>query len=473
MTPPPYQPESFFDRINQWLRTSTMIKLVTVGVLVLLLLIPTFMLENLIRERESTRATAVNEVSDKWGGPQTVSGPMVSVPYLIRSKGSDGKEVISTGYAHVLPDNLAITGTVQPEQRNRGLFQVMLYNTRLTLRGSIPRPSAERLGVAPADMQWDKAFIALGVTDMKGIKDQVDLRVDGKSLIVEPGIPTTDVLESGVSARVPIGDSIRFDCVLNINGSSDMYFMPFGKQTTVSLTSPWSTPSFIGASLPDARTMKSTGFTANWKVLQYNRNYPQQGVGAFLSRQIGNNSQQDVGDLFRQIGNNPNNRQSVADNTAFGVRLLLPVDEYQKTTRSAKYAVMFIIITFAAFFFVEVLNKQRIHPIQYLLVGFAVCLFYLLLLAISEHVSFNIAYFVSAAVTLSMISFYVRYVFKNGRLTIFFSSVLALLYGFFFSLLQLEDYSLLLGSLGLALILGIIMYLTRNVNWYRAYEPAV
>ncbi|MBO0933257.1 cell envelope integrity protein CreD [Fibrella aquatilis] len=457
MTPPPYQPESFFDRVNAWLRTSTMIKLAVVGVLVLILLIPTFMLENLIREREATRTEAIREVSEKWGGTQTVSGPILSVPYLIHTKGVDGKEETSTAYAHVLPDNLAITGTLQPEQRNRGLFQVMLYNTRLTIKGSIPRPSPERLGIAPADMQWDKAFVSLGVTDMKGIKDQVDLRVDGKALAVEPGIPTTDVLESGVSARVPIADSITFDCALNINGSSDLYFMPFGKQTTVSLTSPWTTPSFVGASLPDGRTMTNKGFTANWKVLQYNRNYPQQGVGAFLSR---------------QIGNNPDNRESVAANTSFGVRLLLPVDEYQKTMRSAKYGVMFIIITFTAFFFVEILNKQRIHPIQYLLVGFAVCLFYLLLLAISEHITFNIAYGISAAVTLAMISSYVRYVFKNGRLTILFSSVLALLYGFFFSLLQLEDYALLLGSLGLALILGIIMYLTRNVNWYRAYEGA-
>ena len=398
MVPPPYQPESFFDRINAWLRTSTMIKLAVIGVLVLILLIPTFMLEGLIREREATRAEAIREVSEKWGSAQTVSGPILSVPYLVHTKSADGKAEVSTAYAHILPDNLTVTGAMQPEQRNRGLFQVMLYNTRLTIRGSIPRPSPERLGIVPADMQWDKAFLSLGVTDMKGIKDQVNLRVDGKALTVEPGIPTTDVLESGVSARTPISDSITFDCMLNINGSSDLYFMPFGKQTTVSLTSPWTTPSFVGASLPDGRTMNETGFTANWKVLQYNRNYPQQGVGAFLSR---------------QIGTNPDNRESVAANTAFGVRLLLPVDEYQKTTRSAKYAVMFIIITFTAFFFVEILNKQRIHPIQYLLVGFAVCLFYLLLLAISEHLSFNTAYGISAAVTLAMISFYVRYVFKT------------------------------------------------------------
>ena len=436
-----------------------MIKLAIIGLLVLLLLIPAMMLQGLISERESTRTMAIQEVSEKWGGTQTISGPVLSVPYATVSTGADGKPVKLTGYAHVLPDNLSITGTVQPEQRSRGLFQVMLYNTRLTLKGSIPRPDLSRPDLASAVLDWDKAFVSIGVSDMKGIKDAVSLRINGsKPLAVEPGIPTDDLLSTGVNARLPITpdvDSLTFDCTLNINGSTDLFFLPFGKQTTVSLSSPWATPSFVGASLPDQREVTPTGFKAMWKVLQYNRNFPQQGVGAFIRH----NSAADS-----------DNREAVAANTAFGVRLLLPVDEYQKTMRSAKYVAMFILITFAAFFFVEILNKQRIHPIQYLLVGFAICLFYLLLLAISEHVSFNLAYLISAVATLAMITLYVRYVFQNGRLTVLFSSVLALLYGFFFSLLQLEDYSLLLGSLGLALILGIVMYLTRHVNWYRAYE---
>jgi inner membrane protein len=256
-----------------------------------------------------------------------------------------------------------------------------------------------------------------------------------------------------------VTDSLRFECDLNLNGSTDLYFMPFGKQTNVSLTSPWATPSFTGAYLPDSRTVDAAGFRAQWKVLQYNRNYPQQGVGAFLFRR-------QPGAAYAEGYKG----ESVSDPTAFGVRLLTPVDEYQKTMRSAKYAVMFILITFTAFFFVEILDKRRIHPIQYLLVGFAVCLFYLLLLALSEHISFNWAYLASAAAILGMITFYVRYVFQNARLTALFSGILALLYGFYFSLLQLEDYSLLLGTLGLALILGTIMYLTRKVNWYKAYE---
>ncbi len=454
-------PVSFFDRLNQWLRTSTLVKLAVIGILVLILLIPAVMLQSLIVERESTRTVAVAEVSEKWGGTQTISGPVLTVPYTIRTQDEKGRETRRTAYAHVLPDNLTITGTVQPEQRSRGLFQVMLYNTRLSIRGTLPRLNVEKLGLDPAAMQWNRAFMSVGVQDMKGIKDPVTLRVNGQALAVEPGIPTNDLLVSGINARVAVADSLPFDCTLNLNGSTDLYFLPFGKQTTVTLTSPWATPSFVGTSLPDQRTVDATGFRAVWRVLQYNRNYPQQGVGAFLSR---NNTATEGAEVVNS-GGDP---AAVATDTAFGVRLLLPVDEYQKTMRSAKYAVMFILLTFAAFFFVEVLNKRRIHPVQYLLVGFAICLFYLLLLALSEHLSFNLAYLISAAATLGMITAYVRYVFQNGSLTALFGGALALLYGFFFSLLQLEEYALLLGSLGLALILALMMYLTRNVNWYRA-----
>ena len=152
-----------------------------------------------------------------------------------------------------------------------------------------------------------------------------------------------------------------------------------------------------------------------------------------------------------------------------GVKLLLPVDEYQKTMRSTKYSAMFIVITFIAFFFIEILNRKRLHPIQYLLVGFAICLFYILLLAISEHLSFNWAYLIGCGVILSLITFYTKSIFQNTRLTLIFNSVLALLYAFFYSLLQLEDYALLFGSIGLLIILAVVMYLTRNIDWYRAY----
>ncbi len=452
-TPSSVQPDSAMDRINGWLRTSTMLKLIVIGILILVLLIPTGMLQSLIYERESTRNQAIAEVSAKWGGEQIIGGPVLSVPYEIVSKDAKGQIQSQTAYAHFLPDDLEFDGAIRPEQRNRGIFVVMLYNTRLTIRGSFKKPSVTSLGLSPGVMQWNKAFISLGVSDMKGIRDGITVRVNNQVLPVEPGIPSSDLLTSGVSVPIALdADTFRFESVINLNGSTQLSFLPFGKETRVRLQSPWMTPSFTGSFLPDQRSVTPQGFRASWKVLQFNRNFPQQGLGNFLGKA---------------------DAKSNEKLPAFGVKLMLPVDEYQKTMRSAKYSVMFIMLTFVAFFFVEILDRRRIHPIQYLLVGFAICLFYLLLLSISEHMSFDWAYLIGSGIILTLITFYIRYVFKNLRLTVLFSGVLALLYGFFYSLLQLEDYSLLLGSFGLLVILGLIMYLTRHVDWYRAYESNV
>lgn len=427
-----------------------MLKIAVIGFLTLILLIPTGMLQELIREREQTRNEAVAEVSGKWGGEQVLGGPVLSVPYRTVTKDEKGNQTLVTAYAHFLPDDLQIDGDLRPEQRNRGIFVVMLYNTRLTIRGSFRKPSMAGFGIPPDAIEWDKAFLSMGISDMKGIRDSIRFRINGRTVEAEPGIPSSDILTSGVNVPIDLSaDSYRFDCAVNLNGSTQLNFLPFGKQTVVRLRSPWATPSFTGAFLPDQRQVSAQGFQATWKVLQFNRNYPQQGLGDFLTH-------------------TPN---TAADPNAFGVKLLLPVDEYQKTMRSAKYGILFVMLTFIAFFFVEILDRRRIHPIQYLLVGFAICLFYLLLLSISEQLSFDRAYLIGSVIILALVTFYVRYVFQNLRLTILFSGILALLYGFFYSLLQLEDYSLLLGSFGLLLILAVVMYLTRNVNWYRAYEP--
>ncbi len=457
----PTHPITLFDRVNRWLRTSTMLKIAVIGILILILMIPTEMLKSLINEREATRNEAVAEVSAKWGNEQVIGGPVLSVPYELITKDDKGRTQSQTMYAHFLPDDLQFDGSIQPEKRNRGIFVVMLYNTRLTIRGNFKKPSVASLGLSPDIMQWDKAFLSLGISDMKGIRDAISFRVNNQRLTAEPGIPSSDIVSSGVSVPIALtAETYQFESVINLNGSTQLSFLPFGKETRVRLQSSWTTPSFTGSFLPDQRSVTDQGFRASWKVLQFNRNFPQQGIGSFLSKTTTDEDGEPQ-------------RPTVATHeelSSFGIKLLLPVDEYQKTTRSAKYGIIFVILTFVAFFFVEILNRRRIHPIQYLLVGFAICLFYLLLLSLSEHISFDWAYLIGSSIILILITFYVRYVFSNLRLTIVFSGVLALLYGFFYALLQLEDYSLLLGSFGLLLILGVIMSLTRNVNWYQAYE---
>lgn len=445
--------QNFFDRINKWARTSITLKLISIAFLVLLLLIPTSMLTTLINERQEIRDMATEEVSAKWGLRQNIGGPVITIPYIVTVKDEKGFLVQNIRYAHFLPEELHITGTLLPEKRYRGIYVVMLYKARLHFSGTFNHPDLSLLEIPVNDFRPEDAKIAVGIPDLKGINESVAMKVNHAVYDFGPGIPDNDLFNSGISFKFPLPeDSVyTFEFDLSINGSTALYFLPFGKETNVQLSSTWSSPGFEGSFLPDARTVNDSGFTAQWKVLQLNRNYPQQGTGAFIPGTVKSN------DFYDTDSQDP---------SSFGVKLLLPIDEYQKTYRSVKYCLMFIIITFLTFFFVEVLNKRRIHPIQYLLVGSAICLFYVLLLSISEHLHFGTAYLISCLSILILVTAYARFIFKNNLLTAVFAGILVILYGFFYSLLQLEDYSLLMGSAGLFIILATIMYLTRKVDWY-------
>ncbi len=441
---------SFFDRLNNWLRRSVTVKLLSIGFLILILLIPVSMMKSLISERQILHDEAIKDISSKWGNKQTICGPVLSVPFTVELKNEKGISENVTRYAHFLPDELIIDGNILPEKRYRGLYIVVLYKTTIQVSGKFSFPDVQEIGINKSSCQFDNAFISNGISDLRGINEEVKCVINKKSFVFGPGIPTHDILESGISFKYPLDslNEMNFSFHLNLNGSSNLSFLPLGKETEVSISSSWNSPSFEGAFLPDYRKISDTGFIANWKILQLNRNYPQQGIGSFIK----NNS---------SVENSENGADS-----SFGVRLMLPVDEYQKTMRSIKYCAMFIIITFLTFFFVEILNKKRIHPIQYLLIGFAVCLFYIMLLSISEHLSFGWAYLIACISIVSLVTFYAKHVFGKSSLTAILSFLLILLYAFFYSLLQLEDYALLLGTIGMFLILGTIMYLTRKVNWY-------
>jgi len=436
---------SAFERINGWARRSVTLKLISIGILILILLIPTSMLTSLVYERQSLRDGAIEEVSSKWGNPQTFGGPVLSIPYTSLLKDDKGNVETRILYAHFLPDELKISGTVVPEKRYRGIYVVVLYHTKLHVSGKFGHPNMQALSVPQNTYLFKNTAVTIGIPDMKGITDAVNFKMNDTSYAFNPGLPTNDIFASGASFEFNLDkqkdNAFEFD--LDLNGSTSLSFLPFGKETDVSIRSTWDSPSFEGSFLPGKREVSAQGFTASWKVLQLNRNYPQQGLGAFIT---------------------PASGEGFAGSS--GLKLLLPIDEYQKTSRSVKYCVMFIFITFLTFFFVEVLNKKRIHPIQYLLVGFAICLFYVLLLSISEHIKFDWAYLIGCICVLALVTFYAKNIFKNNKLTAVFSGMLALLYGFFYSLLQLEDYALLLGSTGLLLILATIMYLTRKVDWY-------
>ncbi|MFZ4398611.1 MAG: cell envelope integrity protein CreD [Bacteroidales bacterium] len=460
---------SFFDRFNNWARRSIGLKLVSIGFLILILLIPASMLKSLISERQNMRNGAIAEINSKWGGNQTIGGPVITIPYKSFIKKEDGKwdEIIK--YAHFLPENIQIKGNITPEKRSYGIYVTVLYNANLKIEGKFTTFNIKPLNIPKENFCPDDAFISIGISDMKGIKSNIQLIINDSSYQMEPGIKSSDIFNSGVSIplKIKMEDNFNFSFNLNINGSQNLLFLPFGKETIVELKSNWTNPRFEGNFLPDERTISDSGFNAKWKVLQLNRNYPQQGCGEFLGEKpfqniVSENSYRDnYSDDYAVVDNN-----NSTDIASFGVQLLLPIDEYQKTMRSAKYNIVFIFLSFLTFFFIEILNKNRIHPIQYLLIGFSICLFYILLLSLSEYVKFNQAYWMACVVILLIVTFYAKSIFKSNKITALTTTILALLYGFFFSILQLQDYALLMGSLGLLLILSIVMYLTRNINWY-------
>ncbi|MFN8259241.1 MAG: cell envelope integrity protein CreD [Bacteroidales bacterium] len=439
---------TLFDKFNNWLRNSITIRILSIGFMILILLIPTFMVQDLINEREYRGNSVKQEVTSTWGGIQILSGPIISIPYR-RNYLNEKKEVYSQiEYAHFLPETLDIKGEVIPEKRHRRIYDVVVYTSDLQFSGNFKSFDFKDWKIEDADILWDKAIVSFGIPDMRGIKDNIVLKWNNQEYPFNPGIETNDVIASGISAVVDLTalknvELKAFNFQIVLRGSEELYFTPLGKVTQVQLRSKWGDPSFKGAFLPDNHNITDSTFVANWKVLHLNRNFPQKWTG---------------------------NSYKVEE-SSFGLELLIPVDHYQKSNRSAKYAIMIIAFTFLVFFFVEVLNKTRIHPIQYLLVGLALIIFYTLLLSISEHLSFNPAYIVSAIATVLLITFYSKSIFGSNLLTAFTALVLTVLYAFIFVILQLEDYALLMGSIGLFIVMAIIMYLSRKIDWYNFRKP--
>ena len=424
---------------RNWFRNSITIKSIIVGILILVLLIPAGMIRNLIQERNSLRNSVVNEISYKWGNPQTIAGPIITIPYKKYFE-KDDKIVETIKYAHFLPEDLNIEGQLNPEIRYRGIYKVVVYNSVLQFKGNFTKPDFSDWKVPDSDILWKSATLSIRIPDMRGIKDVIKINWNKDSYDVNPGINNQNKNYTGVSTQVKFTENKNydFDFTLDLNGSENLSFIPIGKETNIAISSSWSNPSFEGSFLPYNRDISEDGFKANWKVLHLNRSYPQKWIGDSYS----------------------------IDNSSFGVKLLLPIDHYQKSLRSVKYAIMFISLTFLIFFFTEILNKKRIHPIQYLLVGLGLSIFYSLLVSLSEQVSFNLAYLIASTSIITLITIYAHSIFKNLKLTSIVAFVLVVLYVFLYTILQLQDYSLLLGSIGLFLTLAIVMYLSRKVDWY-------
>lgn len=432
---------------------------IMVVALILFLMVPQNMILNLIRERQDRSVEAIERINDKWSEAQTICGPVLSIPYkkkmveteMIETKDKKKEKYERISYEqHILnitPEQLNIQVKLLPEEKHYGIYKTILYRSNISIEGDFK--DILTTNEQDIEYEWDKAYIALGLSDLKGVSNQVDFTFAGQKLDVEAagnkngysekqlicGIPALETLQRG-------NNSLNFHCDLSLNGSSSINFIPMGKTTQVKISGAWKSPGFIGNFSPEY-SIENDVFVAEWNVLHFNRNIPDTWIDY--------------------------NSNSFYD-SYFGVNLVDTVDHYQQNTRSAKYAIMFIALTFVVFFFVEILTKKRIHPIQYLLVGIALILFYSLLLSISEQLSFGLAYLIASVATIGLITAYAYSIFKNTRQTGILTALLCLLYTFLYVVLQLEDVALLIGSIGLFIILGVIMYVSRKINWYKQEE---
>ncbi len=428
---------------------SNTLKAAVIGALALILLIPAALVQEVVDERSALAEEVQTELGEQWGRPQTVVGPYLVVPYRYSASetSSSGRssKTIRTGYLHILPEKLTVNGQIEPEVRRRGIFDAVVYATHLSMSARFRKPNLNELGIDPSSVSWSLATLNLGISDARGLKGTSSVRWNGTKISLASGLASDNLAEQGVRAPVNVDGNLNVEVDLDLLGNGGFWVAPTGSTTDVTMTSPWTSPSFSGAFLPDKHDLTSEGFHATWTVNHLNRSY-----GEVLQ-------EGDFQDLVRQ--------------SALGVDLIQPVGHYQKAHRAGRYAILFIGLSFVTFFLMEVLNRLRIHPIQYALVGIALVLFYSLLLSISEHVGFNWAYVAAATATVSLVTAYSATVLKARKLSAGVGTLLTVLYVFLFVVIQLEDYALLVGSLGLFAVVAAVMYFSRNVNWYDNPSP--
>ncbi len=451
---------------NVWTKSKLLIKGLLIGLLVLLLQIPAFYVKDLIEERESRQREAVAEVSSKWAAAQTLTGPVVVLPYWeTKTDVSTSKMTRTKAFAFFLPDELSIQADVSPQERHRGIYKVMLYSSNLSIKGKFQGISVEKLHILPEDIIWNEAVVKLPLSDNMGLNEEVTLKWKDSVLPLSPQTADDRSLANALQAPLPVTSlqdlqNVDFSTVFSLNGSQQLLFTPTGKITTVQMSSSWPHPSYKGAVLPQKSEVGPKGFSASWKSISHKRNFPQQWTGtAYSFHPIDMHSMADAVATAAAV------QSTNIHSSAFGTSLFMPVNGYQKAMRSVKYAALCILLTFASFFLIEINNKKSVHPFQYGLIGLALILFYTLLLSFSEYIGFTLSYVIASLFTIGLIGWFVKGLLSSVRLASILSVILVLLYVYVFTILQLQDYSLLLGSVGLFITLGVIMHYSKKIQW--------
>ncbi len=442
------QPQGFM----HWLKESVTVKLAFIGILVLLLMIPSVMVDSLITERAARQQQTIDEISDQYSGNQLIQGPVLVIPYRQQTKenDSDGKQFTreTTGYLYSLPNELIYKAALVTDVLHRGIYQISVYNTSIKVSGNFVNADLVSLSISAQQLMPEKAFLLFSISDLKGLKTNPQVNIGGQKLTAEPATSETlfaNSLEVPVNLAGRLTGPMTFEFALDLKGSQKLSFLHLGKTTDVELTGNWSSPSFDGRYLPDTRNVNNKGFDAKWHMLYYNRPFPQQWLN-------------DVTLL--------SNAKKSADAT-FGVKLRLPVDQYQKTTRTSKYAILIIMLTFISLFLAELIGKQKVHVFNYILIGSAMIIYYTLLLSFSEQVGYNLAYLIASVATIALIALFLGSLLKSKRTAAIFTVILTIFYSFIYVIIQLEDLSLLIGSIALFIIVAALMYSSRKINWDR------
>lgn len=414
---------------NLWSKAQLGFKVGFICFLVLVLMIPTFLIGSLIDERFSRNEEAVTEIQRKWSGQQIIIGPRIHIPYKFEEK-----------QITISPDNIHFLAEPVINVKHLGIFDVPVYTTEIKIDGNFSPIDLQKFQLQEEELDFSKASICITVSDYKGIPLEIPLKLNEQSLVLQMETNTKGNPE--LSAKMDyIGlrkQAINFSCNFSLKGSENLGMVPIAKNNNCRISSKWQHPGFNGQYLPDEQSISDSGFIATWKINQASTHIPK------VSKDESNFVQQ-----------------------AFYVKIMQPINNYTTAQRSVKYALLIIGLTFLLFFFLERLGGRNIHFIQYALVGFALVIFYSLLVSISEHLSFQWSYLIAAFMTCSLISLYVKGILHEGKLGVAVFGTLSALYTFIYILIQQEDYALLMGSVGLFVILAIVMYFSRRINWHQ------
>ena len=446
------------------------VRIVVVVILIVLMTIPLGMVKDVVSERSLLYWSVQDDIAETWGHQQHLRGAVLLIPYtekfetveiITKEDGSEqqkNKVTFKHRTAIVLPDELHINVKLQSDTRKRSIYETLVYTADLAINGKLSKPEITPLSNHIDKIHWEQAWLALGLSDTQAINHVSKLDWNNKvgHVDFEPGTKITKLIDNGFHAPLNLSDfkqvsrldsTVPFSLRIDVNGSRGFYFSPFGKVTNVAVNSDWPHPSFQGNVLPDEHNIEQSHFNASWSVPHLARNYPQMWTLEAQTFDI---------EEFKA-----------------GVDLFESVSLYSQVTRAIKYGILFIVLTYITFLLFEMGVGQRLHIVQYGVIGLALSIFYLMLLSMSEHLGFFKAYISAATVIVIMISAYVFLVIRNLSRTVIIASLLAGLYALLYAMLQLEDYALLAGTVLLLVVLGTIMYVTRNFGADKAKKEVI